>query len=178
MELPIHAVDVAAVLCVLTFALHGYRLGFVQELLTFAGWLIGFGLSLRFMVPLARPLSRIFFVSIEAGGLMAFLLLFVLGVAPFWILGSQLAKRRTQRPKAGSLAHGAGALVGVAQGLALAAFLLFIGRASPVFPELGPKVDAAPLGSKLAAAGKQAIEVIRSIGRRSSPPPPSEPAPS
>ena len=64
MSLPIHGVDVAVVLCVAIFALRGYRLGFVRDVLVFAGWLVGFALALRFMVPLARPVSRWLFQPI------------------------------------------------------------------------------------------------------------------
>jgi hypothetical protein len=165
MSLPVHGVDVAIVLCVAVFALRGYRLGFLRDVIVFAGWVLGFALALRFMVPLARPISRWLFQPIEIAGLIAFLFLFVLGAAPFWMLLSQLSKGRRERSKPDPVAGVAGALTGTVQGATLAAFLVFIGRGSMLVPELGPKIDAAPLGSRMAAAGKQAIEKIRSVGK-------------
>jgi uncharacterized membrane protein required for colicin V production len=165
MSLSIHAVDVAIVLCVAIFALRGHRLGFVRDLIVFAGWGLGFALALRFMVPLARPISRWLFQPIEIAGLIAFLLLFVLGAAPFWMLLSQLSKGRRERSKPRPVERVAGVLTGTVQGVTLAAFLLFIGRGSMLVPELGPKIDAAPLGSRMAEVGKQAIEKIRSVGK-------------
>jgi len=119
-----NAVDITILVLLVAFLIKGLFRGLFKELCSLAGLVAGGFLAFRFHAPLAETMVDAFGISLKAGVVCAFLLLFLTTVLFFGVLGFLLS-RFIKLLFLGGLNRVAGGLFGLFQGVLLLTVVLF-----------------------------------------------------
>lgn len=119
-----NVVDITILVLLAAFTVKGLFRGLLKEVCSLAGLVAGGFLAFRFHAPLAEELAEVFGLSLRAGVVCAFLLLFVTTVLFFGVLG-YLLSRFVKLLFLGGLNRVAGGFFGLFQGVLLLTVALF-----------------------------------------------------
>jgi membrane protein required for colicin V production len=117
--------DIIILVVIFAFFFKGLWRGFLRELCSVLGLLLGGFLAFRFHEPLGEILVESFRLPFSLAKVSAFLVLFILTVVFFGVLGYVLSQF-VKMLFLGGLNRVGGALFGLGEGLLLVAFALFV----------------------------------------------------
>jgi len=152
--------DVVILACLVPFALRGLWRGFVREVVSLAGLLLGAFLALTRGRALGTILETRFGLEPEAALFLAAAGLFLGAVVAGAILG-RLARRGVRAVFLGAIDRVAGGALGLAQGVAVVGLVcLGLLRLTPHLP-IAREIDRSPVARPLVAVAEECIDAVR-----------------